>query len=266
MQAGFPIWRWSSWTAAAWGGRWVERRCRRAAPPSWSRCWPRCQAAHDASIVHRDLKPANVLLATLPPGAAQPQPLVVGLLGVPKIADFGLAKRLGEEGGHTKSGAVMGTPGYMAPEQAEGRSKHVGPAADVYSLGAILYECLTGRPPFHGETMMEILDQVRTREPVSPRKVNTDVPRDLETICLRPRQEPTPLPRRAMADDRATLGHSGSVQARHGRERTWAVRRTRSPVWRPATVLLLVVSITLWVGNLKRKERPRSSPWKPPRT
>jgi WD40 repeat protein len=212
--------------------------------------------------VHRDLKPANVLLAT-PPSAAGPPPPVVALLGVPKVSDFGLAKRLGEEGGHTKSDAVMGTPGYMAPEQAEGRSKYVGPAADVYSLGAILYECLTGQPPFRGQTMMETLDQVRNREPASPRKLCPDVPRDLETICLRAlAKEPhNRFPSAAaLADDlRRFLGHE-RVGARPvtWRERTWRWCR-RNPVLAALTagvlVMLLVVSVTLWVSALVRQER-----------
>ncbi len=127
------------------------------------------QAAHDAGVVHRDLKPANVLLDAA---------------GVPKVSDFGLAKRLGEAGA-TASGALLGTPSYMAPEQAEGKSREIGPAADVYALGAILYECLTGRPPFHAETTMDTLVQVLADDPVPPRTVNRAVPRDLQTICLK---------------------------------------------------------------------------------
>jgi len=103
---------------------------------------------------------------------------------IPKITDFGLAKKL-DEAGQTASGAVMGTPSYMAPEQAAGRVTEVGPAADVYALGAILYEALTGRPPFRGQGVLETLEQVCCQEPVPPRFLQPKVPRDLETICLR---------------------------------------------------------------------------------
>src|SRR5262249_57956610 len=104
----------------------------------------------------------------------------------PKITDFGLAKAV-EEGGpqHTASGTVMGTPSYMAPEQARGDVTALGPLGDQYSLGAILYELLTGRPPFRGATLLDTLDQVRNREPVPVRQLQPSVPGDLETICLK---------------------------------------------------------------------------------
>jgi tetratricopeptide (TPR) repeat protein len=144
--------------------------------------------AHEHGIVHRDLKPANVMLArgtgglpVLPDGQA-------GCLShdlVPKITDFGLAKRLDGGPGLTASGAIVGTPSYMAPEQAAGKGKEVGPAADVYALGGILYECLTGRPPFKAQTPLDTVLQVLADDPVPPARFQPKMPRDLETICLK---------------------------------------------------------------------------------
>jgi WD40 repeat protein/tRNA A-37 threonylcarbamoyl transferase component Bud32 len=125
--------------------------------------------AHEQNIIHRDLKPANVLLSQE---------------GTPKITDFGLAKKL-EEPGFTHSSVIMGTPSYMAPEQATGRVEIIGPLSDVYALGAMLYEMLTGRVPFVGENSMDTLLLVTTQEPVPPRQLQPKIPRDLETICLK---------------------------------------------------------------------------------
>src|SRR5262249_24172277 len=105
--------------------------------------------------------------------------------GTPKITDFGLAKQLDADTGQTPSGAVLGTPSYMAPEQAGGKGKGIGPAADVYALGAILYELLTGRPPSRAETPLDTILQVVSEEPVPPRQLQAQVPRDLERVCLK---------------------------------------------------------------------------------
>ena len=140
------------------------------------------QVAHDRSVIHRDLKPANILLTAVDATTLR---LGVPGFGIPKIGDFGLAKRMDIDSGPTLTEHVLGTPSYMAPEQATGRSRQVGPGTDIYSLGAILYRLLIGRPPFVGETPMEVVRQVADCDPIPPRQLQPTVPIDLETICLK---------------------------------------------------------------------------------
>jgi WD40 repeat protein/serine/threonine protein kinase len=177
------------------------------------------ETAHQAGVVHRDLKPANVLLSrsvgksgspsvSKPDSDCTPDSPTDRLADywTPKITDFGLAKQLDAPAGQTQSGQIVGTPSYMAPEQAAGQVHRVGPATDVYALGAILYECLTGRPPFKATTVVETLIQVRTEEPVPPRQLQSQTPRDLETICLKCLEKE---PRRRYATAQALAGDLG---------------------------------------------------------
>jgi serine/threonine protein kinase/Tfp pilus assembly protein PilF len=126
--------------------------------------------AHSMQIIHRDLKPANVLITKD---------------GIGKIADFGLAKKMDADDGKTRAGSIMGTPSYMPPEQASGETADIGPLADIYSLGAMFYEFLTGKPPFRGTTLLQTLEDVRNKEPVAPNVLVASVPLDLQTICLK---------------------------------------------------------------------------------
>ena len=144
-------------------------------------------ASHKAGILHRDLKPGNVLLTGD---------------GTPKVADFGLAKRISVDSSITKTGQILGTPCYMPPEQASGVFTALGPTADVYSLGAVLYECLTGRPPLVGQDVFETIMLVLTIDPVPPRTLLPTIPRDLETICMKCLQKPA-AKRYATADELA---------------------------------------------------------------
>jgi tetratricopeptide (TPR) repeat protein len=181
---------------------------------------------------------------------------------MPKITDFGLARRLDEEG-LTQTGDVLGTPGYMAPEQAVGRGRQGEPATDVYSLGAILYELLTGRPPFRGETVLETLEQVRTLDPVPPRRLRPGLPRELETICLKCLdKEPG---RRyasagALADDLGRFLEGRPILARPvglvGRLLKWMRRR---PAIALLTGLCLAAGVALLVGALVYEHRLRQA-------
>ena len=158
--------------------------------------------AHQQGIVHRDLKPANILLTED---------------GLAKLSDFGLAKDLKGGGSQTETGMLLGTPSYMAPEQTSGDARAVSPAVDVYALGAVLYECLTGRPPFCGETVLATLDLVRRQEPVSVSHIQPGVPRDLETICMHCLQKSPPKRYASaadLADDLRRFLRSEPIRAR----------------------------------------------------
>ncbi len=174
--------------------------------------------AHRRGLVHRDLKPGNILLDAD---------------GCPHVTDFGLAKRVGDDTGLTHSGAPMGTPGYMAPEQAAGRASGVTASADVYGLGAILYALLTGRPPFRAPTVMETVMQVLEREPTPPRRLRAGVPKTLELICLHcleKRPEDRYPTAEALAEDleRWLLGEDAEVRlsGRPARIRRWMRRES----------------------------------------
>ncbi|HEX4612075.1 MAG TPA: serine/threonine-protein kinase, partial [Urbifossiella sp.] len=224
--------------------------------------------AHQRGILHRDLKPANVLLGGIGPPAPGPSgatPLPPPT-DAPKVTDFGLAKRLdGGHAGRTRTGAVLGTPSYMAPEQVSGNSGDVGTPADVYALGAILYECLTGRPPFQGGSALETLEQVRSRDPVAPGRLRRGIPPGLETICLTCLRKP---PERryasaaALADDLGRFLSGNPVLARRvgplGRTALWCRRNPALAGAVAAGVLAVaVVAAVGVVGVVYERDRYR---------
>jgi tetratricopeptide (TPR) repeat protein len=194
------------------------------------------QFAHTAGIVHRDLKPGNILQ---------------GPDGIPKITDFGLALPVADGTRFTISGARVGTPSYMAPEQALGKSSAIGPAVDIYALGAVLYELLTGQPPFRGETAAETERRVITDDPLPPSRLNATIPRDLETICLKCLgKEPESRYRSAaeLADDLDRYLEGRPIQARPlGMVATFGRWCRRNPAATAISVLLVLgTAISTW--------------------
>ncbi len=207
-------------------------------------------AAHQGGIVHRDLKPSNILFT--------PD-------GTPKVMDFGLARRLEGGAGLTLSGATLGTPSYMAPEQARGESRAVGPAVDVYALGAILYEMLTGRPPFRAETPAETILQVIDQDPIPPAWLNAKVPRDLETICLKClSKEPSrryPSAESLGADLRRFVNGEAIGARPEGRLARLARRIRRRPGFSASVAIATVLAVVLlWQADERaRADRRRET-------
>lgn len=194
------------------------------------------QYAHEHQIIHRDLKPANIL---------------VDREGRPRVTDFGLAKHQQDDSGRTATGQVLGTPAYMPPEQAAGKLDLIGPAADVYALGAILYTLLTGRPPFQSASSVDTLRQVLEKEPLAPSELTAGVPRDLETIVLKCLQKSIPqryATARELADDLQRFLDGRPIQARPvGRlERGWRwCRRNPLLAAMSSAVVLLLAAVAI---------------------
>jgi eukaryotic-like serine/threonine-protein kinase len=208
------------------------------------------QHAHDRGILHRDLKPSNVMLQIVDGDSNDDShwPVLI-----PRVTDFGLAKLAVEESDDTRSGVVHGSPPYMAPEQATGRASHLGPTTDVYGLGATLYEILTGRPPFRGETPVQTIRQVQFDEPISPRLLRPDAPRDLETICLhclnkdQARRYPSA---EALSEDLERFLSGLPIHARPATVRERAQKWIRRRPSLSALILLLILVVSGTAGQM----------------
>lgn len=208
--------------------------------------------AHQCGIVHRDLKPANILLA---PGTHESETGAATHVaettsyGLPKIADFGIAKSLADDSSHTRHGDVLGTATYMAPEQAAGNPRQIGPATDIYSMGVVLYEMLTGRVPLQGITTLETLALVRDAEPVPPRRLQTRIPRDLQTICLKCLEKVPAARYRSAADLADDLRRFLNNEPIHARPVTYGERAFKWARRRPAVAALSLALVLVCIAG-----------------